>query len=72
MIKAGEMLASGDYNGHNEGCVATEIALRTIRKEETPKEVIVRSVVVDKANYQNFETPIDRRPCPTLESVTGK
>ena len=72
LIKAGEMLASGDYNGHNEGCVATEIALRTIRKEETPKEVIVRSVVVDKANYQNFETPIDRRPCPTLESVTGK
>ena len=43
-----------------------------LRKEEAPKEIIVKSVVVDKSNYQDFETPIDRRPCPTIESVAGK
>jgi ribose transport system substrate-binding protein len=71
-IKSGDMLASGDYSGQPEGCVAAEIALRILRKEEAPKEIIVKSVVVDKSNYQDFETPIDRRPCPTIESVAGK
>ena len=71
-IKSGDMLASGDYSGQPEGCVAAEVALRVLRKEEAPKEIVVKSVVVDKSNYQNFETAIDRRPCPTNESVTGK
>ena len=71
-IKSGDMLASGDYSGQPEGCVAAEVALRVLRKEETPKEIVVKSVVVDKSNYQNFETAIDRRPGPTIESVTGK
>jgi ribose transport system substrate-binding protein len=71
-IKSGDMLASGDYSGQPEGCVAAEVALRVLRKEEAPKEIIVKSVVVDKSNYQNFETAVDRRPCPTIESVAGK
>jgi ribose transport system substrate-binding protein len=71
-IKSGDMLASGDYSGQPEGCVAAEVALRVLRKEEAPKEIVVKSVVVDKSNFQNFETSIDRRPCPTIESVTGK
>jgi len=71
-IKSGDMLASGDYSGQPEGCVAAEVALRVLRKEEAPKEIVVKSVVVDKSNYQNFETSVDRRPCPTIESVAGK
>jgi hypothetical protein len=27
--------------------------------------------VMDKSNYQDYETPIERRTCPTLESVAG-
>jgi len=26
---------------------------------------------MDKTNYQDYETPIERRVCPTLESVAG-
>jgi hypothetical protein len=29
-------------------------------------------VVVEKSNHQTFEAPIDRRPCPTVESVAGR
>jgi ribose transport system substrate-binding protein len=71
-IKSGDMLASGDYSGQPEGCVAAEVALRLIRKEEAPKEIIVKSIVVDKSNYQDFETAVDKRSCPTIESVTSK
>jgi ribose transport system substrate-binding protein len=72
LIKAGDMLASGDYNGLVEGCLGAEIAIRTLRKQPVPKEVMAKTAVVDKANYQQYETPAERRPCPTLESMAAK
>jgi ribose transport system substrate-binding protein len=72
LIKAGDMLASGDYNGLVEGCLGAEIAIRTLRKQPVPKEVMAKTAVVDKANYQQYETPAERRPCPTLESMGAK
>src|SRR6476469_7478 len=72
LIKAGDMLASGDYNGLVEGCLGTEIAIRTLRKQPVPKEVLAKTSVVDKSNYQAYETPVERRPCPTLESMAAK
>jgi ribose transport system substrate-binding protein len=72
LIKAGDMLASGDYNGLVEGCVGTEIAIRALRKQPVPKEVMAKTAVVDKTNYQAYEIPAERRPCPTLESMAGK
>jgi ribose transport system substrate-binding protein len=72
LIKAGEMLASGDYNGLVEGCLGAEIAIRTLRKQPVPKEVMAKTSVVDKTNYQNYEIPAERRPCPTLESMAAK
>jgi ribose transport system substrate-binding protein len=68
-IKAGEMLASGDYNGLIEGCLGAEIAIRTLRQQPVPKEVMAKTAVVDKSNAQAYEIPVERRPCPTLESV---
>ena len=72
LIKSGDVLASGDYNGLNEGCLGAEIAIRTLRKQPVPKEVMAKTAVVDKSNYQAYEIPAERRPCPTLESVAAK
>ena len=72
LIKAGDMLASGDYNGLVEGCIGTEIAIRALRKEPVPKEVMAKTEVVDKNNLTAYETPAERRPCPTLASMTPK
>ena len=71
-IKSGEILASGDYNGYIQGCLATEIAVRHLRKQEAPKEVILKSAVIDKSSYEPFETPVEKRTCPTLDSIAGK
>lgn len=71
-IKSGEMLASGDYNGLIEGCLGAEIAIRTLHKQPVPKEVLAKTAVVDKSNYQAYEVPAERRPCPTLESMAAK
>jgi ribose transport system substrate-binding protein len=71
-IKSGEILASGDYNGYVQGCLGAEIAYRHLHKQEVPKEVILKSVVIDKSNYQPYETPMEKRTCPTLDSIAGK
>jgi ribose transport system substrate-binding protein len=72
LIKAGDMLASGDDNGLIEGCLGTEIALRVLHKQPVPKEVMAKTAVVDMSNYQQYETPAEKRPCPTLESMNIK
>jgi ribose transport system substrate-binding protein len=70
-IKSGDILGSGDYNGFLQGCLAVQIAVRHLRKQATPKEVMLKAVVVDKSNYQPYETPMEKRDCPALESVTA-
>lgn len=72
LIKAGEMLASGDYNGLIEGCLGAEIAIRALRKQPVPAEVMAKTSVVDKNNLQAYEVPVERRPCPTLESMAAR
>jgi ribose transport system substrate-binding protein len=66
LIKSGKLLASGDFNGFIQGCLGTEIAVRHLRKQETPKEIILKPVVIDKTNYQAYETPIEQRQCPKV------
>lgn len=69
LIKSGKLLASGDFNGFIQGCVGVEIALRAVRKQPHPKEIVLKPVVIDKSNYQPYETPIEQRPCPKADDV---
>ena len=69
LIKSGKLLASGDFNGFIQGCIGTEIAVRNLRKQTTPKEVMLKPIVVDKTNYAPYEIPVEQRTCPTLEQV---
>ena len=57
LIKAGDMLASGDYNGLIEGCLGAEIAIRALRKQPVPKEVMAKTAVVDKSNLAGLRNP---------------
>jgi ribose transport system substrate-binding protein len=71
LIKLGQMVASGDYNGFFEGCVAAQLAIRLIRKESVPKEAILRTVVVDKSNVGPYELPVEKRTCPTMDAAVA-
>jgi ribose transport system substrate-binding protein len=72
LIKSGKLLASGDFNGFIQGCIGTEIAVRNLRKEPTPKEVMLKPIVVDETNYAPYETPVEQRTCPTLKEVAAQ
>jgi ribose transport system substrate-binding protein len=69
MIKSGDIIGSGDYDTFMQGCLAVEMAVRAVRKQEVPKELILKPSVVDKTNYAQFDQPFDKRECPTLGNV---
>ena len=68
-IKAGKMLATGDYNGFLQGCVATMVAIRELRKLPVPREVVFKAGVIDAGNYQTADVPADKRSCPKWEDA---
>jgi ribose transport system substrate-binding protein len=69
LIKSGEIVGSGDYDTFVQGCIAVEMAVRSVRKEDTPKELMLKPVVIDKTNYAPFDQPYEKRECPTLANV---
>jgi ribose transport system substrate-binding protein len=69
LIKSGDVLGSGDYDTFVQGCLAVEMAVRAIRKENVPHELILKPTVIDKTNYGPFDQPLDKRECPTLTNV---
>jgi ribose transport system substrate-binding protein len=70
LIKSGDLLGSGDYNGFMQGCLATEIATANLHKQPVPAEINLKALVMDRSNYQAYEIPIEQRTCPTLQSVS--
>ncbi len=62
-IKAGKMLATGDYGGFNQGCLGTQTAIRALRKEPVKTEIVLAPVVVDKTNYGAYDVPLESRTC---------
>jgi ribose transport system substrate-binding protein len=68
-IKSGDIVGSGDYDTFAQGCLAVEMAVRAIRKEDVPRELILKPTVIDKTNYAPFDQPLDKRECPTLGNV---
>lgn len=69
LIKSGKLLASGDFNGFIQGCIGTQIAVLNLRKQSTPKEVMLKPIVIDKTNFTPYEMPVEQRACPTLEQI---
>jgi ribose transport system substrate-binding protein len=70
-INTGTIIGSGDYDTFEQGCLGVEMAVRSLRKEATPHEVMIKPVVIDKSNNAPFDQPYEKRTCPTLASVAG-
>jgi ribose transport system substrate-binding protein len=64
------MLASGEFNGFVIGCLAVDVAAKSLRKQPVPKELVLKPVVYDKANVGQYEARADMGECPALEDET--
>ena len=68
-IKAGKLLASGDYNSFQHGCFGVMSALRALRGLPVPKEIVFPARVIDATNYQSLDVAPDKLTCLAWESV---
>jgi ribose transport system substrate-binding protein len=68
-IIQGKMLASGDYNGFLQGCIGMMMAMRQLAKEPTPRDVLLKPIVVNKDNAKEYAVPLEQRTCPSWQTV---
>lgn len=70
-IKRGTLLATVDFDAMKMGCIATEAAIRHLRGECVPPEIMLPVQIVDRANCALWDKPFTERDCPRWEDVTG-
>lgn len=68
-IKQGDMLATVDFSAMHMAALATECAVRHLRGESVPAEILLPAQIVDRANCHEWDLPFERRPIPTLEEA---
>jgi ribose transport system substrate-binding protein len=70
-IKRGKLLATADFDALKIASVATEAAIRHLRGEHVPREIILPTQIVDAANYTAWDKPLEARDEPRWEEVIG-
>lgn len=68
-IKRGALLATVDFDALNIAAIATEAAVRCLRGQPVPREIILPVQIVDAANYQPWDKPFEERVSPRWEDV---
>ncbi|HWW46919.1 MAG TPA: sugar ABC transporter substrate-binding protein [Xanthobacteraceae bacterium] len=67
-VKNGSILAIAEFNGFKIGCVATEVALNSIRGQKVPKRVEIPGAIITKANHAEWLVPYKDRTCPSASA----
>jgi len=62
-IKSGLMLATADFDAMNMAGLAAECAIRHVRGEPVPGEIILPARIVDRANCSLWDRPYEERAC---------
>jgi ribose transport system substrate-binding protein len=70
-IKRGKLLATVDFDAYKIAAVATEAALRHLRGESVPREIMLPVQIVDATNYAPWDKPMAAREAPRWEDVVG-
>jgi ribose transport system substrate-binding protein len=68
-IKSSALLATADFDAMKISCIATEAAIRHLRGEFVPREIILPVQIVDRSNYMAWDQPIEARECPRWDEV---
>jgi ribose transport system substrate-binding protein len=71
-INDGRLLATGEFNGYKMGCIATMAAVRTMRREPVPSNIVLKGIVIDRSNDAPFELPAVQRQCPKWDDVVSR
>ena len=70
-IGYGCMLATASFDAMKMACIATEAAVRFLRGERVPGEIILPVRIVDAANCSAWDMPLEERACPSGDDVVA-
>lgn len=70
-LKAGKLLATVDFDAMKIASIATEAAIRQLRGQPVPAEIILPVQIVDRSNCQPWDRPLEARECPRWNDVVG-
>jgi ribose transport system substrate-binding protein len=70
-MAAGRMLATVDFDAMTMSALAIEAALRHLRGDAVPVEIILPVQVVDRENCAAWNRPFAARPEPVWEDIVG-
>jgi ribose transport system substrate-binding protein len=70
-IKEGKLLATVDFDAMKMGMIATEAAIRYLRGEKVPAEIVLPVQIVDRTNCTDWDKPFAERRGITWEEAVG-
>lgn len=69
-IGQGKLLATAEFSGFNLGCIGVELADKVANGKPVPqKRIVLKSVMITKANFDKFGLPLNQRKCATLSDL---
>jgi ribose transport system substrate-binding protein len=71
-VGEGRMLATMDFDGFRMGCVAAMAAIRHLRGQPVPEEILLPTRVIDRRNHAAWLVPIEERPIPAWEDAVAR
>ena len=71
-IAAGKMFATADFSGHDQAYLAVTAAVRQLKGQPVPKEIILPVVIIEQGQCQGFMKTPEERDCAGLEQVRGR
>jgi ribose transport system substrate-binding protein len=70
-IGEGRMLATTDFDGFRMGCVAAMAAIRHLRGQPVPQQILLPTWVTDRRNHAAWLVPIEQRAIPAWEEIVA-
>lgn len=70
-VKRGALLATVDFDAMKIASVATEAAIRHLRGEPVPREIMLPAQIVDRANFAAWDKPLEAREVPPWEAIVA-
>ncbi len=71
-IRDGRLLASEDYSGFALGCLTAETAIRHLRGQKAPADIMLPVRIIERSNVAEWLVPVAQRECPDWEKAALK
>jgi ribose transport system substrate-binding protein len=68
-IKSGKLLATVSFDAMHIASIATEAAIRYLRGERIPREILLPAEIVDASNFRAWDLPLEARHSPAWEAA---